>query len=156
MGMTYLPPVDAFDCLEDCTVAPLKPSAPTSASRPAFETPARPSSRIATSTPLGGAPSSSGRARRNVTDVEAWKEMQERAWEVGMTTRKKQKVQALGVEGTEHALVVPKAALESMTEERREGWEGLDRLEQRRKGVLSELDGLQEKYSRLFALVKSG
>ena len=149
MGVTFMPPADALNLVEDWP-EPSRRQPPSTTARPAFETPARPSSRVATSTPVGGGPTSSGRARRNVTDVEAWKEMQERAWEVGMTARKKQKVQP-GSAGRDEE---PRNMFLEAQAPCAEHEEGLEQLEQRRKGVLSELDGLEEKYSKLFALAK--
>lgn len=64
--------------------------------------------------------------------------MQEYAWEVGMTAKKK------GVPSRPEwqATASPLA-------------EKLERLEKRRKVVLDELDGLEEKYQRLFSLAKT-
>lgn len=159
-GMTVMPLSDAFDPLEvedECggggTSTATRP--PRRAPTPAFETPARPSSRLGSDgtrdaygwagTP--GLPASSGRrGRRNVSDVEAWKEMQERAWEVGMTARKlRSGSRAPGrAEEEVRAQTVGTAGNDEVAE-----------LERRRRAVLSDLDGLEEKYSRLFALANA-
>lgn len=91
----------------------------------AFETPARGGGGGAVGG-VGQGGSSGSRGRRGVSDVEAWKEMQEHAWEVGVTARKSRKGAGRARE--------------------------LDGLERRRLDVLDELDGLEEKYRGLFEL----
>lgn len=95
--------------------------------------------------------------------MEAWKEMQERAWEVGMTARKKRRESA-GVgdaeegggddqreeESPRRSATADEAAAPSIQRD-----EGLLKLEERQKGVLTELDGLEEKYRSLFALANA-
>lgn len=76
-------------------------------------------------------------------EVEAWKEMQEHAWEVGMTARKMGRGGGRAVRG------------EGEKEEREKKGE-LESLEKRQRGVLLELDGLEERYERLFRLAKEG
>ena len=48
---------------------------------------------------------SSGRGRRQVSDVEAWKAMQEHAWEVGMTARKEKSGLGYGLEERQRSLL---------------------------------------------------
>ena len=108
------------------------------AAQPAFETPARPLLKANCGSPAPGQ-GSSGRAKRLLGEVEAWKEMQEHAWEVGMTARRKGRGTKIGRDGGEEG-----AAEKG----------NLERLERRQKGVLQELDGLEEKYGRLLRLAK--
>lgn len=61
-----------------------------------------------------------------VSDVEAWKEMQEHAREVAMTAKKARR---------------PNGRLEG--------------LEERQRDVLREVDGIEERYSRLFDMVNA-
>ncbi|KAM0754563.1 kinase-like protein [Meredithblackwellia eburnea MCA 4105] len=141
----------------------------------AFETPAKPLwPRSRSATPgvgvgygldgRGGLVSngSSGRSKRLVSDVEAWKEMQEHAWEVGMTARKKARdkggVVGVGVErGRVHEEQenAHSPALEDNGKGgslEREG--ALDLLHQRHRAVLRDLDSLEEKYRDLFSLAE--
>lgn len=165
MGMTFMPSVDAFDSPLPEEESP-RPGPPpmaraTSPWSAPFETPARPGSRLASIHVSGkiGAPASSGRrGRRNVSDVEAWKEMQERAWEVGMTARKKR-----GEKGGESNPLerdnggsrrsAQRSSVEAPPSAERD--ESLLELEERQRGVLSELDGLEDKYRSLFALANT-
>ncbi|ORY88772.1 kinase-like domain-containing protein [Leucosporidium creatinivorum] len=169
MGMTVMPSSDAFDSSQDAEESPRPRPPPTArATSPwsaPFETPARPGSRVAsigTPATVGGPASSGRRGRRNVSDVEAWKEMQERAWEVGLTARKKRReTGGVGdeVEREDGDEGQGKGSRRSEVEESAppgvQRDEGLFKLEERQKGVLNELDGLEEKYRSLFALANA-
>lgn len=105
-----------------------------------FETPARPSRLTPRHSGSGQTPTSSGRARRMVSDMEAWREMQEHAYQAGLSARKQR---------SPTEAVRPRRA-----EGRREegGPDELQSLERRQRGVLDELDGLEDKYRDLFSL----
>ncbi|SCV74187.1 BQ2448_6619 [Microbotryum intermedium] len=95
---------------------------------------------------------SSGRAKRNVSDLEAWKEMQERAWVVGMTVRK-----ASAAKGVDRRIASPSDRLSKTSEARQKADESgmdevVDELRKRHANVMRGLDGLEKKYESLFKL----
>lgn len=79
-----------------------------------------------------------------VSDVEAWREMQEVAFEVGMTARKVRKEVRAEVREAEE---VEEAEGEELSEE-----EVSIELERRQRDLLRELDHLESKYQDLFSL----
>lgn len=107
-----LPPGDAFESGSPSKASSLEPTRSANSSlrsppvrgpptglavkdksRFSYETPARPlrtGSRLDEARQEGATPSSSARSRRMISDVEAWKEMQEHAWEVGVSAKKSQ------------------------------------------------------------------
>ncbi|GAA5831890.1 hypothetical protein JCM3766R1_000140 [Sporobolomyces carnicolor] len=111
-GLTMLPPGDAFESGSPSKASSLEPTRSANSSlrsppvrgpptglavkdksRFSYETPARPlrtGSRLDEARQEGATPSSSARSRRMISDVEAWKEMQEHAWEVGVSAKKSQ------------------------------------------------------------------
>ncbi|SGY47619.1 BQ5605_C001g00549 [Microbotryum silenes-dioicae] len=92
---------------------------------------------------------SSGRAKRNVSDLEAWKEMQERAWVVGMTGRK-----ASAAKGVDQAIASPSDRLSKAPAQWKEAEKDdiVDGLRKRQEDVLRGIDGLEKKYESLFKL----
>ncbi|GAA5898484.1 uncharacterized protein JCM6883_003331 [Sporobolomyces salmoneus] len=193
-GLTILPPADAFEVGSSpsdrisspfSSAHPLTSSPSTAAaqsprvalpfkdmSRFSYETPARPSrSRREDSTGTrgeggGGTPSSSTRSRRMISDVEAWKEMQEHAWEVGMSAKKQQasarkplshqqtsrtstpsRGEAMGREDSQVR------AQKEVTGTEKGGGQDLGSLEARHEEMVKELDEMTKKYGSLFDLV---
>lgn len=199
-GMSWLPPADFFDRDSDENATGVEGAeqeiAPASkiyspegvpssleafrARQRAFETPARQTSTqsLSRESSAGGpghsTPTSSGRARRMVSEIEAWKEMQEYAHSIGLSTRKtghspwSSRVGSRVVSGAGGGASATGdegegGALSEANPPRR--WVGgldsepespvtdrLGRLELRQKRVVSELDGLEEKYKALFTL----
>ncbi|GAA6058636.1 hypothetical protein JCM10212_004047 [Sporobolomyces blumeae] len=156
-----------------------------------YETPARPrfpyldgsSARPRTTATWDGSggsapppPSSVKRSRRFITDVEAWKEMQEHAWEVGTSARKAKAGAATrddgGTSGTHEqarptrmlfddvartggASTRSKEVTKEVTKEargRRDDDEPLGRLEARQQDMVRDLDEMGKKYGNLFEL----
>lgn len=75
-----------------------------------------------------------------LSDVEAWREMQEVAFEVGMTARKVRKQVRAEVGARENTEAEGGESLES------------NELERRQRDLLRELDELEVKYQDLFSL----
>ncbi|GAA5976489.1 hypothetical protein JCM5350_001708 [Sporobolomyces pararoseus] len=135
-------------------------------SRFSFETPARPlrSQPRFNSTRKGSSgnatPNSSARSRRLISDVEAWKEMQEHAWEVGMSAKKQHRK---GISTAEQSSVEPRGSrreiqeveaykVETSRSEAGEGKRDLGSLEARHEEMVKELEEMGKKYGSLFAL----
>lgn len=152
IGMTFIPAGDAFDQASDdeSRIFPTADvEAPPTARKPSqvdlsFKTPLRRSTLAPfrslhspafpfTSTPHRACmspfpPTSSSRARRMLSDVEAWKEMQEHAFEVGMTAKK--------------TLSRPRAKVRQGPEDDFE-----DELEERRRKLERDVEKLEAKYA---------
>ena len=175
-GLTFLPDKDFFDRPADGgrdKLADLLPASPVSrvrsatleagagpsgldafrARQRAFETPARPSS-VSPQNSRGGAgpggtPGSSGRARRMVSDLDAWREMQEHAYQAGLEARRQSSPVAR--RGSSGGGPTGERQVQEQ-ERRREEEDRLSVLEERQRGVLDEIDGLADKYRDLFWL----
>lgn len=161
-GMTYTAPAGCFAASDTeqvfvDTEPPPSPMPPIPDSSSSFKTPARKALSLRPSlyTRLSeggiriggqekGSEKSSGRSRRMVSDVEAWREMQEVAFEVGMTARKVRKEVRAEVREAEE---VEEAEGEELSEE-----EVSIELERRQRDLLRELDHLESKYQDLFSL----
>lgn len=93
-----------------------------------------------------GTESSSRRRRRgSLNQVDAWKVMQEHAWCVGLTAKK----------GGNRKVFSPMHSPDTQDgNEKIEVEDGLKILEERQKGVLDQLDGLEDRYRNLFALAR--
>ncbi|GAA5873568.1 hypothetical protein JCM1840_005963 [Sporobolomyces johnsonii] len=137
---------------------PAKPSEPSFGSpRWAYETPARPLRRPPPSgtDASGDAPRSSGRSRRMLSDVEAWKEMQEYAWEVGMTAKRKVPQR---IDRSAHQQPQPPTPMVLLRREEvvSPGQEKEKRvigsLEKRQKEMVEKLEEMDRKYKGLFEL----
>lgn len=181
-GLTTLPAEGDLTDDSACAALPSKSGSPAikAASRPqasAFETPARPLSRLVhlshappTGTAIDGAQQTrSVRSnRRGLSEMDAWREMQEHAWTVGMTARKQRQTQAPA--GGSHSNSLPfrkgaapvcngRAVIETQPAEsslagREPDDEGvkLGGLERRQRAVVQQLEVIDEKYRGLFEL----
>ncbi|GAA5949762.1 hypothetical protein JCM21900_003284 [Sporobolomyces salmonicolor] len=137
--------------------SPAKPSEPSFGSpRWAYETPTRPLRRPAPSgtAVAGDAPASSGRSRRMLSDVEAWKEMQEHAWEVGTTAKRKMPPRS---DGSAHQQQPPTAMVLPRREEvvspgQEKEKRAIGSLEKRQKEMVEKLEEMDRKYKGLFEL----
>lgn len=156
-GMTYVPPADAFDeeIDNDSRISPaIIANAPATVRKQSkvdlsFKTPLRPSSQstlrslYSPAFPLNSTPgravmspfppTSSTRAKRMLSDVEAWKEMQDHAFEVGMTAKK--------------TLSRPSRLNLQRLEETAEQSGGMEELERRRRKLGVEMERLEQRYS---------
>ncbi|GAA6004807.1 uncharacterized protein JCM10292_002522 [Rhodotorula paludigena] len=181
-GLTTLPAEGDFTDDSARAALPSNSSSPAirAASRPqasAFETPARPLSRLVhlshappTGTAIDGAQQTrSVRSnRRGLSEMDAWREMQEHAWTVGMTARKQRQTQAPA--GGSHSNSLPSREgaaplrggwplietqpVEKSLPEREPEDEGarLGGLERRQRAVVQQLEVIDEKYRGLFEL----
>ncbi|GAA5960999.1 hypothetical protein JCM3765_006497 [Sporobolomyces pararoseus] len=186
-GLTTLPPSDAFDApsspetsssSHNHSYSPQITSRPAPAARSppllpsikdlsrfSYETPARPlrSQARFDSTQKGpsrnATPNSSARPRRLISDVEAWEEMQEHAWEVGMSAKKQDRK---GYPAAERSNVKARhptnfQEIEAQEVERSQKVEGEERqdlgsLEARHEEMVKDLEEMGKKYGSLFAL----
>ncbi|CEQ41859.1 SPOSA6832_03644 [Sporobolomyces salmonicolor] len=138
-------------------LSPAKPSEPSFGSpRWAYETPARPLRRPSPSGTdvAGDAPASSGRSRRMLSDVEAWKEMQEHAWEVGTTAKRKMAPRS---DGSAHQQQPPTPMVLPRREEvvspgQEKEKRVIGSLEKRQKEMVEKLEEMDRKYKGLFEL----
>ncbi|BGP30658.1 hypothetical protein JCM10296v2_002415 [Rhodotorula toruloides] len=125
-----------------------------------FETPARPLSRLqhlrrGTIRPnTHGTPGSSGRSRRMVSDIDAWREMQEHAWSVGRSARKGQPQRRNPTVAKASRSSVDKAKFGEARHESKENEGVLGGLEKRQKDVVRQLEDIDRKYGPLFALAE--
>ncbi|BGO90165.1 hypothetical protein NBRC10512_002558 [Rhodotorula toruloides] len=125
-----------------------------------FETPARPLSRLqhlqrgTTRSVTHGTPGSSGRLRRMISDIDAWREMQEHAWSVGMSARKgqPQSQEAAAVQAKQ--LTANGRTAGGARSDFKENEGVLGGLEKRQKDVVQQLEDIDRKYGRLFALAE--
>ncbi|GAA5938443.1 uncharacterized protein JCM15063_000737 [Sporobolomyces koalae] len=155
-GLTVLPSLNAFDSTHDNDLPPrdlspliASPAVPVrSAARSSYETPARPLRDRFGTRVANDAPSSSARSRRLVTDVEAWKEMQEHAWEVGMSTRKQGR-KPQPIEDQQHDDIRPGSTNAGSGSSSRVE---LGHLEARHEEMVKELEEMGRKYGSLFEL----
>ncbi|GAA5821321.1 hypothetical protein JCM11251_004571 [Rhodosporidiobolus azoricus] len=180
-GLTTLPGADEFD-QPFCTSSAIPDTAPAPRSSSPYETPARPIFRplhaVASSglpspfTPTRGAegtPGSSGRSRRMISEIDAWREMQEHAWVVGMSARKQWRESGAGptmqasprpammaqkFDSTARArqAVSYKVREQEKEKENCRQVDGLGGLEQRQQEMLSRLEEMDRKFEKLFAL----
>ncbi|BGP14617.1 hypothetical protein JCM10213v2_002566 [Rhodosporidiobolus nylandii] len=174
-GLTTLPHADEFSHHHHYPPAldnSARPAArqPASADRSAasvYETPARPFGRhgrvTAPSTAEGGpttsTPASSGRSRRMISEMDAWKEMQEHAWVVGMSARKQRRESGAGtgLGGPLASTLLQDASNSprpprSVAPVKDEGGEKLGGLEERQREMVERLEEMDRKYGGLFAL----
>ncbi|BGP01325.1 AGC/DMPK/GEK protein kinase [Rhodotorula toruloides ATCC 204091] len=168
-GLLSLPDADEFDAAApSCTTESAYAAAPehTSSrqsqprSTSPFETPARPLSRLqhlqhGTSRPkTHGTPGSSGRSRRMVSDIDAWREMQEHAWSVGMSARKGQPPRQTPDAAKASRLTAKEKKTGEAWSESKENEGVLGGLEKRQKDVVRQLEDIDRKYGPLFALAE--
>ncbi|GAA6025987.1 hypothetical protein JCM11491_000590 [Sporobolomyces phaffii] len=190
-GLATLPPPDEFESttspVDSRTATPgppqssprrLAPSQPPlpikDVSRFSYETPARPfrdprffqSTAPRSSQAGGGTPQtgSSARSRRPMSDVDAWKEMQEHAWHVGTSTKKKlgtrgsagdsnsERQRAQGGGGAAGERGRSASARDESFEDQEEGEQELGSLEARHEEMVKELEEMGKKYGSLFEL----
>ncbi|GAA6002178.1 hypothetical protein JCM10207_003111 [Rhodosporidiobolus poonsookiae] len=166
-GLTTLAAANEFNsgrAASPAPVAPVEAVPPRPAPAPdrsAFETPARPSlarsgrpHASTTGAAPTGTPQSSGRARRMISEMDAWREMQEHAWVVGTSARKQR--HEGGVASGSSALVAVRMARGQDEkgaggQDDAEG-EKLGGLEQRQREMVQRLEEMDKKYEGLFAL----
>ncbi|GAA5884676.1 hypothetical protein JCM6882_005345 [Rhodosporidiobolus microsporus] len=175
-GLTTLPDKDEFDRPPTYPVAAVpsrtEPATRSTGATSPFETPARPFFRplrsaaavSSTPAPAGSTPASSGRARRMISEMEAWREMQEHAWVVGMSARKQRRESGAGVQASPRPQVQRSPLKPTTATAPRGGWEvggtaggkeeetGLGGLEQRQREMVLRLEEMDKKYEKLFAL----
>ncbi|GAA6013807.1 hypothetical protein JCM8202_000819 [Rhodotorula sphaerocarpa] len=138
-GLTTLPEPDEFDCaISDAASRQSAQASSRSSSRTStpssFETPARPR-------PIGSGKQSapaSTLARRTIGGLEAWREMQEHAWSVGRSAKKR----------------MPEAPPNprQLAQERRSSESQLGGLQAKQEDVIRQIDDLNRRYEGLFAL----
>ncbi|GAA6038929.1 hypothetical protein JCM8097_000579 [Rhodosporidiobolus ruineniae] len=171
-GLTTLPAADEFDHPTSASFSfpsASRPANPPTPASSAFETPARPFFRpsrtatgnVATSTP---APASSGRSRRMISDIDAWREMQEHAWVVGMSARKSR--QTPGSAAAPTAAVTrpplsPVPAPRPLMREKKAVGEGMGRknlngLEKQQEEMVQRLEAMESRYQFLFDAAAKG
>ncbi|GAA5829630.1 hypothetical protein JCM5353_003106 [Sporobolomyces roseus] len=156
-GLTTLPPADTFRFSLSASDEPLAQVRPLTSpplnklvrdfSRLSYETPAR-SVRNRFEGVNGSAPPSSGRSRRLISDVEAWKEMQEHAWEVGVSAKKTRSSNVK--KKSEENLMSGMKAKDGGPDSGR-GNE-LGKLEERHGDMVRDLEEMGKKYGKLFEL----
>lgn len=109
---------------------------------------------VATTTYNSGASTSQ---RRKISTIEAWREMQEHAYEVGMTAKKKKKRSAgapeISLECDRPSLEERQEEVDEEVEEAEEvdEWE---RLERRQRGLRGSVNEMEEKYESLFRFAR--
>ncbi|GAA5855487.1 hypothetical protein JCM8547_007856 [Rhodosporidiobolus lusitaniae] len=163
-GLTTLPAANEFDRPSSSTFPPppVPPSRASRARSPAFKTPARPFSSRAgrlASTEQAAAPPSSGRSRRPISELDAWKEMQEYAWVVGSARKLKKEKEAPASVERPALSPLPSTARREQEETRRRtekrtdgGKAALGGLEQRQQEMVDRIDEVDRRFKDLFAL----
>ncbi|BGP23354.1 hypothetical protein JCM10295v2_002250 [Rhodotorula toruloides] len=168
-GLLTLPDADEFEGTSSaCTAGPVRAAAPdgpsSRLSQPRstspFETPARPLSRLhhlrhgrACSKPAA-TPGSSGRSKRMVSDIDAWREMQEHAWSVGMSARERQRQRQGVAAATASRPAADWGRAGAAFSDSKENEGVLGGLEIRQKDVVRQLEDIDRKYGPLFALAE--
>ncbi|TKA58364.1 hypothetical protein B0A53_00103 [Rhodotorula sp. CCFEE 5036] len=157
-GLTTLPAEDEFERVPSAAAAAASsssgeisemaspPSGPRrKATSSSFETPARPrwSAQIEREVQATTTRRSSSSSRRTSDGLEAWREMQEHAWSVSRSARKRSAAASSG--GGAPSLPPPSSG-------RSEDQDRLGGLQSRHQEVLKQLDDMDDKYSSLFAL----
>ncbi|GAA5975967.1 hypothetical protein JCM10908_005341 [Rhodotorula pacifica] len=143
-GLTTLPPEDEFESASPTQAESNASQSHASSKDPAqlrsssFETPARPR----WSSQLERKLQSTGRSRRTCDGLEAWREMQEHAWSVSRSAKKRNAASS-------GAPSRPRSGGPL------DGIDALSGLQTRQERVIKQLDDLDEKYSSLFALAAS-
>lgn len=89
-----------------------------------------------------------------ISDIDAWREMQEHAWSVGMSARKgqPQSQEAAAVQAKQ--LTANGRTAGGARSDFKENEGVLGGLEKRQKDVVQQLEDIDRKYGRLFALAE--
>ncbi|KWU42131.1 kinase-like protein [Rhodotorula sp. JG-1b] len=155
-GLTTLPAEHEFERVPSAAAATSStgelpemaspPSGPRRKATSSFETPARPrwSAQIEREVQATTTSRSSSSSRRTSDGLEAWREMQEHAWSVSRSARKRSATSSGGTP----CLPPPSSGRSGRSEEQ----DRLGGLQSRHKEVLKQLDDMDDKYSSLFAL----
>lgn len=154
-GLTTLPAEDEFDRVPSAASAAAAaasssgempemaspPSGPRRKATSSFETPARPRWSAQIEREVQATATSRSSSRRSCDGLEAWREMQEHAWSVSRSARKRSATSSGGGPPS-----LPPSSGRSEEQDRLGG------LQSRHKEVLKQLDDMADKYSSLFAL----